>query len=209
MTTKKTKKIKKNIRKRVDWEKAEKLFRMGRYSSAELGRIFEVPTSTITRHMKNKGVLADKSDEVRARTKAALLADATENATKSKKPRTRTQLNATISDVTESDLEKAVMENVALVRSHRKDIQELARVERELLEKFIKDPQKLFITQYQGKIVDKKLSLTVPELAAALSNLSNVISRRIKLEREAFGINDTDPVGSSEVKEITFTVVKP
>ena len=134
-------------RKKIDWEKGEKLYRLGNLSAAEIGRQIGCPSSTVPRHMKYFRVVQDKSEEVKVRTRAAL---ATKKATNVALP-------------TEDDIEQAVNENVALVLSHRKDVQNLAKVEQKFLKELGGDeePTKLYITQYQGEVIKETVCLTV------------------------------------------------
>jgi IS30 family transposase len=163
-------------RKKIDWEKGEKLFRLGQLSAAEIGKQLGCPTSTITRHMRKHGVVQDKRDEVLRRTQEAIA----------------TQRNAqrNVAEVTEEDIENAVNSNVALVMSHRRDISKLVEVENKLLDELNSEPTKLYITQYQGNIVEKVVGLTVTEKSSALLNIASVQAKRIEKQRQAFGIED-------------------
>jgi len=171
-------------RKQIDWEKGEKLFRLGQLSAAEIGKQLRCSTSTVTRHMERFGIKQDKKDEVLRRTQEAIATQ-----------RNATQRNA--AGITEEDIENAVNTNVALVMSHRRDIEKLVEVENKLLEELNGEPKKLYITQFQGKIVKETIGLTVTEKSAALLNIASVQAKRIEKQRQALGI-DNDKRGGSD-----------
>lgn len=164
-------------RKQIDWEKGEKLFRLGQLSAAEIGKQLGCSTSTVTRHMERFGIKQDKKDEVLRRTQEAIATQ-----------RNATQRNA--AGITEEDIENAVNTNVFLVMSHRRDIEKLVEVENKLLEELNGKPKKLYITQFKGKIVKETVGLTVTEKSAALLNIASVQAKRIEKQRQAFGIDD-------------------
>ena len=164
-------------RKQIDWEKGEKLYRLGQLSAAEIGKQIDCSTSTVIRHMEKFGVKQDKSEEVLRRTQEAI---ATQR---------NTQRN--VAQVTEEDITKAVNSNVALVMSHRRDIGKLVEVENKLLDELNSDPTKLYITQFQGQIIEKVVGLTVTEKASALLSIASVQAKRIDKQRQAFGIEES------------------
>ena len=126
--------------------------------------------------MSASNVTRDKADEVKRRTKEGI---ALQRAT---------QRNAT--EVTEEDIDSAVCSNIELVMSHRKDLSRLKEIEEQLLDELENNPTKLYVTQFQGEIVQETLSLTITEKSAALVNLSNVRAKRIEKQRQAFNIED-------------------
>jgi len=109
--------------------------------------------------------------------------------------RNATQRNA--AEVTDEDINEAVNTNIALVMSHRADISRLAEVETNLLKELNNNPTKLYLTQFQGVIVEKEVGLTVAEKASALLSLSSVQSKRIDKQRQAFGITDNEEKGGA------------
>lgn len=173
-------------RKQIDWEKGEKLYRLGQLSAAEIGKQIDCSTSTVTRHMEKCGVKQDKKAEVLRRTQEAIAT-------------TRNDTQRNVAEVTEEDIEIAVNANVALVMSHRRDIAKLVEVENKLLDELNGEPTKLYIAQYQGKIVEKVVGLTVTEKSSALLNIASVQAKRIEKQRQAFGIVDAvDPAGGDD-----------
>ncbi len=186
-------------RKEIDWEKGDKLIRLGQLSAAEIGRQLGCPTSTVTRRIKTKGITRDKSEEVKTRTRAALISK--------NLPQQRNATQREIAEVEEQDIDEAVNTNVALVLSHRNDIQKLATVEQKILAELGDEdspPTKLYLANYKGQVIGKEVGLTVTEKSAALSNLASVQHRRIQLERQAFGL-DGEEGGDADKQEINIT----
>jgi len=178
-------------KKQIDWEQGEKLFRLGQISQAEIGKRLGCPTSTVTRHMKSNGITQDKTEEVRQRTRAALVSATQRNddATQRNDQCVATA-GYTPAEVTDEDIAGAVDSNVALILSHRKDISKLAEIEGKLLFELEGEPTKLYLAQYQGKILAKTIGLTVSEKSSTLLALSGVQAKRIALQRQAFNIDD-------------------
>lgn len=172
-------------REKIDWEKGDKLIRLGQLTLTEIAKQLGCPTSTVSRRVKSRGIVRDKTDEVRTRTKAALISN----------PATQSATQQPVAEVDDQDIDDAVKANVALVLSHRQDIQRLAAVEQRLLSELGDEespPTKLYVAQYKGEVVKEVIGLTVTEKTTALGNLATVMHRRIQLERQAFGIDDTD-----------------
>lgn len=51
-------------KKKIDWEKGEKLYRLGQLSAAEIGRQIGCSTSTVVRHMGHNGISCDENDKI-------------------------------------------------------------------------------------------------------------------------------------------------
>lgn len=191
-------------KKQIDWEQGEKLFRLGQISQAEIGKRLGCPTSTVTRHMKSRGITQDKTEEVRQRTRAALVGATQRNddATQRNDQGIATA-GYTPAEVTDEDIAGAVDSNVALILSHRKDISKLAELEGKLLVELEGGPTKLYLAQYQGKILAKTIGLTVSEKSSTLLALSGVQAKRIALQRQAFNIDDEGTVENELAQVLT------
>jgi hypothetical protein len=187
-------------KKKIDWEKGEKLYRLRGLPAAEVGRILGCATSTVTRHMTSRGITQDLVEEVQQRTRTALAT--TLNATG-----VATQRNAPV-DITENDIDDAVNANIALVISHRRDLAELQDVESSLMAELKDKPKKSYVGNYKGKIITKELDLTVTEKASTLSSLTTVMTKRIEKERQAFGIDDKTQTDKDPLSEILEEVAK-
>ena len=183
-------------RKKIDWEKGEKLYRLGQLSAAEIGKQLSCSTSTVTRHMEKFGIPQDKAEEVRRRTREAI---ATQRNTKG-------QCYAT--KVTEDDIDEAVNTNIALVMSHRKDLQRLGDIEQKLLNELDNDPTKLYMASFQGTIISEKVGLTVTEKASTLLALSNVMTKRVEKQRQAFSIDDSEEDDKDPLSQVLQIVAE-
>lgn len=62
-----------NKRKKIDWDRIEAEYRIGKLTVRELGEKHGVAFETISRHMKKRGVTRDLSEQVAAATKAAVI----------------------------------------------------------------------------------------------------------------------------------------
>jgi AraC-like DNA-binding protein len=170
-----------------DWEAIEKDVRAGVLSLREISRRFKCPESTLRKKIKDEGWERSLVDRVRLRAQEKLLRK------NMRKP------NATDEEIVEEKSEEVA----EVLFSHRRDISKMKRVEQELLLELKNEPTKLWIGQYQGKIIEKVVAIAVTERAAALNNLANVQHKRIALERQAYGMTDnTNPDEDESLKEI-------
>ena len=60
----------------------------------------------------------------------------------------------------------------------------------ELLKELLQCPKRVFITNFQGNIITKKIKMTVKEKASTLKDLAAVRAQRIALERQAHNLDD-------------------
>lgn len=104
-------------------------------------------------------------------------------------------------------IEEAAERTFAIIKKHRKCLARLAELEAKLLAELHDNPIKLWIGQYMGKIITKEVPIPLTERAAALLALVNAMSKRIKMERQAFGIADHFKPQQEEVTEIRIICV--
>ena len=135
--------------------------------------------------MAAKGIKRDQADEVARRTKERL-------ATQTQTQNAKRDAKCKVYEITDADIDEAVDSNVALVMSHRGDLARLVAIENKLLDELDNEPTKLYISAFQGTIVEKVIGLTVTEKSATLVNLVNVRAKRIEKQRQAFNIVDTE-----------------
>ncbi len=83
----------------IDWEAVQKDFRLGQLTLRQIAKNHNVSASAISRKAEKDHWVQDLSEEVKERTRAALLSNATQSNTEA--------------------VETAVQTNVALVREHR------------------------------------------------------------------------------------------
>lgn len=179
---------------KIDWEKGEKLYRLGQLSSAEIGKQLGCSTSTVIRHMEKFGITQDKGEEVRRRTKEAIALQC------------NAQRNVAL--ISDNDIDEAVNANLALVFSHRKDLSRLGEIEDKLLRELEDDPTKLYIAQFQGQVIKEVVALTVSEKASTLLSLSNVRAKRIEKQRQAFSIDSSPEDTEDPLKQILEAVAQ-
>lgn len=163
-------------RKQIDWEAIEREFRAGQLSLREIGREYGVSAPAITKKAKKEGWSRDLSNQVRKAVNAKLV---------------NTEVNRGNASVNEAEVIEAAAERGAeVIRLHRADIANLRNLEAQLLEELADNPTKLYITQYQGQIIQSEVGIAVTERASALQALAGVQHKRIQLERQAFNLDE-------------------
>jgi len=159
-------------KKETDWEYGERLYRLGQVSASEVGKIIGCNPNTVISHMKKRGIKQDLVSEVQRRTKEAIMVA----------PR--------CTETDEKVIVEAVNTNVALVMSHRKDLQKLRALENKFYRELRDNPTKLYLANYLGEVIEKEIGLTISEKLSALANLAKVQEKRIDKERQAFGLKN-------------------
>jgi hypothetical protein len=177
-------------RRKIDWETVENLYRAGQLSIREIARQNGCAAQTIVDRAKRYDWSRDLSEKVRQAIRAKLAKADTDSLTDTDKAKRQ-------KDIVEGASDKGV----EVIKLHRKDISSLKELEAQLIEELKNKPTKLYITQYQGEIVEKVVGLTAAERSQAANNLANVQHKRIQLERQAFNLNE-----GSEDSEVIFKV---
>ncbi len=80
-----------------------------------------------------------------------------------------------------------------VVTLHRADIDRLREMEQVLLAELgdiNNPPTKIHVCQFQGKVIETVVSISVTERASALNALANVQNKRIILERQAWHLDE-------------------
>jgi hypothetical protein len=167
-------------KKQIDWIGIENEYRVGQLSNCSIAAQFGISETAIRKKAKRKGWTKDLALEVQQRVRKKL--DQEPHVSKGE------------------IVEEASDRGVQVILSHRKDIQNLRTLEQKLLNELSGNPTKLYITQYQGDIVEKEVGLTVNERAGALRDLARVQQTRITLERQAFNLDEEKPPDPSEGK---------
>lgn len=172
--------------RKYDWVPIDKEIMAGVLSLREIGRKYEIPESTIRKHMKDKGVKRNLSKRVREKVREKLV-------------RTEVRTNNASDD---QIVEDAANRGVEVITSMRSDIAALRALEQKLVEELNGEPTKLYLSTYKGEIVQKKVALTASEKAAAHANLAQATHKRIVLQRQAFGLDDDGSVSVDEIMDI-------
>jgi hypothetical protein len=109
-------------------------------------------------------------------------------------------------------IQEAAETGAEVVRTHRKDILVLRRVEQALLAELgdaENPPKKVYVTQYQGQIIEREFAITVTERATALNALAGAAQKRIQLERQAYNLDDEGGDDAELPKIIERVIVHP
>lgn len=179
--------------KKLDWEKIEPAYRAGQISIREIARRHGCSDKAIRMKAKKKGWQRDLTKRIQEEVRSSLVRT---------KVRTLEETQATDKEI----IETAVGVGIAIEQLQRKDIGKLRELEAKLLDELDNEPLKLYITQFKGMIVQKEIRIAVTEKASALNHLSQVMQRRIKLEREAYNL---DTSTENEKPDWTKVAVDP
>lgn len=194
-------------RKQYDWDAIEREYALGQKSLRTLSTEFGPTPAGISKHAKAHGWVQDKSDEVKRKTKAALLKEVVD-------------VNQAVNAPTREDINRAVETNVRVIREHRKDVRngrELVQLLSDQLRFAADNREKLQDDIYEDTKGDKKpdlkrrnammKSVALPSHAGVLRDLSTALKNLIPLERQAFNIDDR-PNGPP-IDEIELVFVNP
>lgn len=176
-------------RKDIDWPAIERDFRIGQLTMREIARQHDVDVAAISRKAKKLGWTQDLTEEVKTRTRAALLTK---------------DVNAPSTDVNTAlaaDLDLAVETNVAIVLGHRSRIRNLNELEATLVGQLKEAAEKR--EEIEADIEDHTAgdkngerrtrllrAVSLPSHAGVLKELSTVAKTSIGLERQAFNLGD-------------------
>jgi hypothetical protein len=159
-------------RKQYDHQAIGRVYRAGQLSDREVAAQFGCSHTYVQKLAKKYGWKKDLSSRVRKGVANKLVAKVANGNTD------------------DEIVEAASRIGAEVVELHRQDIANLRVVEAKLIAELAGEPKKLYMTQYQGVIVEKEVGLTVAERAQAANNLANVQHKRIALERQAFNLDD-------------------
>lgn len=193
-------------RKRIDWEAIEKEYRLGQKSMRTLAVEYNVNVSNISRRAKKYLWSQDKSDEIRQRTQAAIVA-------------------SDRNIPTPQDIDVAVQTNKQVILSHRKSIgktQELVDLLSSQLDDAARNRAELE-GQVDGECRKKeggidyqkrhrlRRALSLPAHASVLRDLSTAQKNLVALERQAFNLDDKghSTTDCDNVEKININFVTP
>lgn len=108
--------------------------------------------------------------------------------------------NAHKPDEQQKLVDAVAIEIQQLLASHREGIRRLRELEFKLIERIYGDPKKEWVGQFKGEIITHQQDIPATELAQAASALANVQTKRIQLERQAFGILNEVPNDDKEYR---------
>lgn len=184
-------------RRVIDWQAIEREYRLGQMSLRALASKHGTTAGTISKRAKKGGWVQDATQEVRERTRAALLTTAAE------KEQDGNTVSTTGNTPTQEDIEVAVQTNLAVITRHRRDIArghemvglllgQLMDVsgDRAGLEDAIDEETKEDETAHRRNRMLKAVSL--PTHAGVLRDLSTAMKNFIPLERQAYNLDETN-----------------
>lgn len=193
-------------KKAIDWDAIQREYRKGLYSNCELGRVFGVAHSTISRRADKYEWTKDFKDEIRHLTDAELIAH---------------EKNTT---PTHEDLKETARVNAEVIREHRGDIrryrglvsllaiqlEEAALNRAEIVAEVEKDTESVG-AEGQPKVDGNRRArmmraVSLPGHAGVMRDLSTALKNLIPLERQALGIEDDPKRGADEIEEIIVTI---
>lgn len=172
----------------IDWEAIERDFRLGQFTLRQIGDKHGVSAGAISRKAEKEKWEQDLSDEVKERTRIALL------------------LNATQQNNSEA-VEFAVQTNVALIRDHRRDIREGRLLTAALMEELREISEKrdeIEAADADDLPVKRGVvlrAIALPSRATVMVNLTSALKTLIGLERQAFNLETAPAEGAQGVVE--------
>jgi hypothetical protein len=171
----------------TDWEKIEFEYRAGQLSVSEIGRRLGVTEGAIRKRAKRDGWTRPLADKVREAVRERLVrGDGTNLGTNTQRA----------NDV--EIIEAASLRGLAVVTSHRKDLEQLHALKRIILTRLA---AYLNSEPVEGPFIGEKE--TPGDL---VEKLSRVTSRLIPLERQAHNLDDSSgspPSGVKDASELT------
>lgn len=189
-------------KKAIDWEAIERDYRVGQLSLRALATKHGTTAGAISKKASAGNWVKDASQEVRERTRAALLTEPRKG-----KAREETGDGNTVSSggnaPTQGDIEVAVQTNLHVITRHRRDIAkghglvnllfqqlEQAAISRDELEDAVIEETAGDENNQRRNRMLKALSL--PTHAGVLRDLSTALKNLVPLERQAYNLDDVN-----------------
>lgn len=189
-------------RKAIDWEAIERDYRVGQLSLRALATKHSTTPGAISKKAKANGWTQDASQEVRERTRAALLT-APRKEQEAKETPDGNSVSSDGNAPTPADIETAVQTNLQVINRHRRDIAkghslvammfqqlEEAATHREEIEDAICEETKGDENSRRRNQMLKLVSL--PSHAGVLRDLSTALKNLIPLERQAYNLDEQE-----------------
>ncbi|WFS20630.1 hypothetical protein P9K38_09940 [Pseudomonas sp. 905_Psudmo1] len=184
-------------RKAIDWEAIERDYRVGQLSLRALAEKHGCTAAAISKKAKEREWVRDASQEVRERTRAALLAQSNGDGAEVD------GVNGRVNAPTPADIDAAVQTNLQVISRHRRDIAkghslvammfqqlEQAATQREEIEDAVFEETKGDENSRRRTQMLKAVSL--PSHAGVLRDLSTALKNLIPLERQAYNLDEQE-----------------
>lgn len=189
-------------RKKIDWEAVERDYRVGQLSLRALATKHDTTPGAISKKAKANSWTQDASQEVRERTRAALLT-APRKEQESEETPNGNSVSSDGNAPTPADIETAVQTNLQVIGRHRRDIAkghslvsmlfqqlEEAATHREEIEDAICEETKGDENSRRRNQMMKMVGL--PTHAGVLRDLSTALKNLIPLERQAYNLDEQE-----------------
>ncbi|WP_447593554.1 hypothetical protein [Aquipseudomonas campi] len=189
-------------KKAIDWEAIERDYRLGQLSLRALATKHGTTPGAISKKAKAREWVQDASQEVRERTRAALLTEPRKEKTK-KETHDGNTVSSAGNTPTQEDIEVAVQTNLQVINRHRRDIAkghglvsmlfqqlECAATSRDELEAFVEEETAGDENAVRRNKLMKAISL--PTHAGVIRDLSTALKNFIPLERQAFNLDEQE-----------------
>lgn len=189
-------------RKAIDWEAIERDYRLGQLSLRALATKHGTTPGAISKKAKAREWVQDASQEVRERTRAALLTEPRKEKAKKETP-DGNSVSSAGNAPTQEDIEVAVQTNLQVINRHRRDISkghglvsmlfaqlEQAAMGRDDLENLIEEETKDDENGQRRNRLMKAISL--PTHAGVIRDLSTALKNFIPLERQAYNLDEQE-----------------
>lgn len=177
----------------TDWEAIEKEYRAGQLSEAQIARQYNISRAAIQKRAKKNGWNRDLSEKVRTEVAARLVAEGLQEARGA------------------ATVEMAAERGVALVLSHRSDIQQNRSAVTKLIQELhstienIDEIEEAIEIETADDLSGKRrarmmAAVALPSRAAIANSLASALKTLIPLERQAFNLDDkgNPPDGSAD-----------
>lgn len=189
-------------KKAIDWESIERDYRVGQLSLRALATKHDTTAGAISKKASAGNWVKDASQEVRERTRAALLTEP-----RKQKDREETVDGNTVSSSgnapTQGDIEVAVQTNLQVITRHRRDIakghglvnllfqqlEQAATTRDELEDAVIEETAGDENSQRRNRMLK---ALSLPTHAGVLRDLSTALKNLVPLERQAYNLDDVN-----------------
>lgn len=184
----------KKKRRAIDWPAVERDYRIGQLSLRAMGEKHGCTAAAISLRAKKHNWVKDATQEVRERTRAALIGklarlDAGEDVN---------ALDA-VNSPTPEDVKIAVATNIEVVRTHRKDIRTAADLVALLMGQLLEaasDREEIAATidaETEGNLAARskmKRAISLPSHAATIRDLTTAAKNLVMLERQAYNLDE-------------------
>lgn len=187
----------------IDWEAIERDYRLGQMSLRAIATKHDTTPGAISKKAKAREWTQDASQEVRERTRAALLTQPRKDQEQQAETGDGNTVSSAGNAPTPADIEVAVQTNLQVIQRHRRDIAkghglvnllfgqlQLAATHREEIEDAICEETKNDETTRRRSQMLKLVGLA--SHAGVLRDLSTALKNLVPLERQAYNLDEVN-----------------